>query len=122
MSLCCGSWTKVLIQTLLASAPPPAAVFAGVLVARVTDTVLNWPVIVNEVVAWIFVDPGVGDLICTVQVLPGFVTVQLDGPSKAAVAPLELVSEKSTLVPLGASTQPAPRPRFCSTCAVRTWS
>src|SRR5690242_12923869 len=69
--------------------------------------------------ALIVVVPPVGDEITTVHEPVPPAVVQLDGPTKVAVAPPALVSEKLITVPSGAFTNPLPGLTF--TCPVSVW-
>src|SRR5215203_2030550 len=65
--------------------------------------------------------PPVGELMITVHE-PVVPTVRHEfAPTKAAVAPLALISEKSITVPAGALTKPPPSPALMLTCPVSVW-
>src|SRR5215471_19935667 len=87
--------------------------------ASPVDRVSGTPLTVTVVEAWIVVVPAVGELIVTVHepVVP--TVVQLDGPTKVAVAPPAFVSENVINVPAGALLNVVPSGATL-TCPVRT--
>src|SRR3954468_20039324 len=100
--------TVSLAQVLFASAESPT--FPSP-VARVSGT----PPTVTVVVAFTVVVPVVEELITTEHEPRPFATEQLLGPTNAAVAPPEFVSENEIDVPFGAFTNPPPAPKFTFT-------
>src|SRR5690348_10497028 len=73
-------------------------------VVRVSET----PPTLTVVLALTVVVPAVGELITTVHAPVPPMVVQVDGPTKVAVAPPAFDSEKEITVPSGAFTNPVP--------------
>jgi len=103
--------TVAAVHVFVASGPSPACASP---VARVSET----PPTATVVVAWIDVEPAVGELITTMHDPLALAVVQLLGPTNDADAPPEFVTEKLTTVPAGAFTDPEPEPSFTFTCPV----